>query len=235
MLTSSFYRSIGCGHMNCPLSVPAIKNEAMGVSPFCGENPLAAQLLLLLTMTESVEYVSCFLNQALHNVGLPHLVYTCLVWSIPHISQLNTEGPLLIMGDLNAHLGCRSEKCATQDRNQKGSMWNSVILEHNLHSVSLGSLVSSPSYTYSSGEYFSTIDFVLANLDALRGIFSCVTRRSSTEHIWSPTSKLFCGSFSPEYEISPAFPTQPLDWKIGAKYFHTINLQMPVTTLPVLL
>ena len=22
---------------------------------------------------------------------------------------------------------------------------------------------------------------------------------------------------------SPAFPTQPLDWKVGAKYFHTIK------------
>ena len=50
-----------------------------------------------------------------------------------------------------------------------------LISERNLHNVSLGSLSSGPSYTYSSGENFSTIDFAIANLDALRGILSCVT------------------------------------------------------------
>ena len=103
-------------------------------------------------------------------------------------------------------------------------MWNSVISEHNLHNVSVGSLASSPLYTYSSGDNFSTIDFAIANLDALRGIFSCVTLEdhplNTSDHL--PLS-CFVETSHLRNEISSAFPTQPLDWKVGAKYFHTIN------------
>ena len=90
-------------------------------------------------------------------------------------------------------------------------MWNSVISEHNLHSVSLGSLASGPAYTYSSGQSFSIIGFAIANLDALRGIFSCVTLEdhplNTSDHL--PLS--FFMEFSDlRYEISPVLPTQPL-------------------------
>ena len=47
----------------------------------------------------------------------PQDTYTSYLEDVEHlISQLNTEGPLLIMGDLNAHLGCRSEEFASQER-----------------------------------------------------------------------------------------------------------------------
>ena len=155
----------------------------------------------------------------------PQDTYTSYLEDVEHlISQLNTEGPLLIMGDLNAHLSSRYEEFANQDGNQRGSMWNSVISEHNFHNVSLGSFASGPSYTYSSGENFSTIDFAIANLDAVRGISSCGTLEY---HPLNTSDHLLLSCFVEishlRNEISPAFPTQPLDWKDGAKYFHTIK------------
>ena len=66
-------------------------------------------------------------------------------------------------------------------------LWNNIISEHNLSNVSLGSLSSGATYTYSSGVNTSTIDYVLANQDAFKGISSCVTLEdhplNSSDHL----------------------------------------------------
>ena len=94
-------------------------------------------------------------------------------WSSPYIhvvqSTSTVQSPAFTMtGPMNSPNACALACTAHtgQDRNQRGGMWNSVISEHNLHNVCLGSLASGPSYTYSCGENFSTIDLALANLDA---------------------------------------------------------------------
>ena len=57
------------------------------------------------------------------------------------------DGPVLIVGDLNAHLGSRND-LNTNHTNHRGMQWNAVISEHNLSNVSLGSLSSGATYTY---------------------------------------------------------------------------------------
>ena len=91
------------------------------------------------------------------------------------VSQVETDGPLLIVGDLNAHLGSTTIDRGINHTNHRGRLWNNFISEHNLCNVSMGSLSSGAAYTYSSGDFTSTIDYVLTIQDAHRGVLSCVT------------------------------------------------------------
>ena len=103
-------------------------------------------------------------------------VYSSYLETAEHlISQFGSDGSLLIVGDLNAHLGFPRNDFDTNYVNHRGMLWNNIISDSNLSNVSLGSLSSGSTYTYSSGKHKSIIDYVLANQDALRGISSCVT------------------------------------------------------------
>ena len=103
----------------------------------------------------------------------PQEVYSSYLSSVEHaISQLNTQGPLLIMGDLNAHLGDRTEANTT---NPRGVLWNNMLDAHSLVNVSLGPLATGTPYTYSSGGCFTLLDFTVSNIDASRGISSSCT------------------------------------------------------------
>ena len=62
-----------------------------------------------------------------------------------HISQLS-HNPMLIMGDLNAHLNVSSS-----DHNRRGAMWNNLIETYQLCDLSTSQLASSPGFTYFSG------------------------------------------------------------------------------------
>ena len=127
------------------------------------------------------------------------------------------------MGDLNAHLGSRND-LNTNHTNHRGMQWNAVISEHNLSNVSLGSLSSGATYTFSSGENASTIDYVLANQDALRGISSCVTLEdhplNSSDHL-----AINCAINSSHLRRvpPPAFPSQPLNWAGQENQLHTLK------------
>ena len=75
-------------------------------------------------------------------------IYSSYLESVEHcISQFESDGPVLIVGDLNAHLGSRND-LNTNHTNHRGMQWNAVISEHNLSNVSLGSLSSGATYTY---------------------------------------------------------------------------------------
>ena len=78
----------------------------------------------------------------------PQESYLCYLQSVEHIiTQLDADGPLLLLGDLNAHLGRRSDVNQT---NHKEEHWNNLISNYNLPNVPLGSLASGPVHTFQS-------------------------------------------------------------------------------------
>ena len=64
------------------------------------------------------------------------------------ISQLTAVGPLIVAGDVNAHIGSADDGKAP---NNRGGMWNSLIDEYSLYSATIGCQYSGPSCTYASG------------------------------------------------------------------------------------
>ena len=74
------------------------------------------------------------------------------------VSQFTDDGPLLVVGDFNAHLGSKDPD-TPQTCNPRGRQWLSLIDSLSLHNVSLSSLSTGPSYTYTSGGHTTTIDY----------------------------------------------------------------------------
>ena len=118
------------------------------------------------------------------------------------------------MGDLNAHLGS-TENDSASACNSRGKKWLDLIESHSLCNISLSSLSSRPSYTYSSGGYFSTIDYVLGNYDAVGGISSLEGHPLNTsDHL--PISCTLDFTYV-RHPMPAAFPSQPLDWHLASK------------------
>ena len=78
---------------------------------------------------------------------------------------------------------CRTTHCSlllqaismcndAQETNHRGNMWKRLIESHNLCNISLSSGVT---YTYSSGDHFTTVDYMLGDQDCVGGISSCTT------------------------------------------------------------
>ena len=140
------------------------------------------------------------------------------------------------MGDLNAHLGSRDldTLCypVTQPCNSRGRQWHSLTETHLLHNVSLSSLASGHSSTYSSGGHTSTIDYVLGNDDALRGVSSCVTLDdhplNTSDHL-----AIFCtlDLTHIRHPVTSAFLSQPLDWHQARGSEALFNMLGPAMTL----
>ena len=93
------------------------------------------------------------------NAAQPQDVYDSYFDSVDHcISQLSKKGPLLVLGDLNAHLGSRD----TSVINSRGNKWIKMIDEHSLINTSLCSIAFGPTYTYTSGGNFTIIDYIIS-------------------------------------------------------------------------
>ena len=125
---------------------------------------------------KSVERCLSILGVYMPNAAQPQDVYDSYFDSVDHcISQLSNKGPLLVLGDLNAHLGSRD----TSVINSRGNKWIKLIDEHSLINASLCCIASGPTYTYTSGGNSTIIDYIISNSDTFRGISSCSTLEES--------------------------------------------------------
>ena len=81
-----------------------------------------------------------------------------------------SHNPLLIMGDLNAHLNVSSS-----DHNRRGAVWNNLIETYQLCDLSTSQLAFSPGFTYYSGARHTTIEYIFGNQEAAQSVTSCQT------------------------------------------------------------
>ena len=153
----------------------------------------------------------------------PQYLFSCYLETVEHlISRFKSDGPLIVVGDLNAHLGSRDPEVKNAC-NGRGLEWNTIIHTYFFHNVSLGCLSSGPTYTYSSCGNISTFDYVIANQDAARGINTCVTLEdhplNTSDHI--PVTCSYPRAL--HSQIIPAFSSQILNWAQGETSLSTIN------------
>ena len=100
------------------------------------------------------------------------------------ISDSQPMGPVVVLGDFNAHLS--GAKCAGE-QNLQGVMLQEVLEWCELSAVSQGALSSGPDYTYYSGDVRTTIDYILMDVDAASMMLSCYTHSmedlNTSDHI----------------------------------------------------
>ena len=93
-----------------------------------------------------------------------------------------------------------------------------MIDEHSLINVSLCSIASGPTHTYTSGGYSTTIDYIISNSDAFWGISNCSTLK---EHPLNTSDHLpiTCSLNLTHIRVSPMpiFPRSNLDWSTAVK------------------
>ena len=95
------------------------------------------------------------------------------------VSEHQPHGPVIIMGDFNAHLGTLGGERGTGQPNQQGILLHQLIARCNLYAVSLSSLSQGPAYTFQNSVSQTTVDYVLANHDATEYIRHCYTHDSA--------------------------------------------------------
>ena len=91
------------------------------------------------------------------------------------ISDSILLGPVIILGDFNAHRGSLGGVRGTGDSNLQGILLSDVMNRHNLCAVSQCEWASGPLHTYVSGNSMTTVDYIIASPDAISTISSCKT------------------------------------------------------------
>ena len=86
---------------------------------------------------------------------------------------------MVIAGDFNAHLGTLAGPRGSGPPNQRGFALKDFIDRNELFVASHCSLSHGPSYTYHSGRYFSTIDYIIVNGPCSSLLTSC---QAITDH-----------------------------------------------------
>ena len=95
------------------------------------------------------------------------------------ISEHQQHGPMVIMGDFNAHLGTLGGGTGIGKPNQQAILLHQLIARCNLHAVSLSSLSQGPQYTFQNSVSQTTVDYILVSHDTTEYIQQCFTHNSA--------------------------------------------------------
>ena len=86
------------------------------------------------------------------------------------VSESELLGPVIVLGDFNAHLG---GYVGAGEPNVQGVLLQEVVERLQLSAVSPESLASGPGYTYLSGDVRTIVDYVLMDVEAVSLMSSC--------------------------------------------------------------
>ena len=126
-------------------------------------------------------------------------------------------GPVVVLGDFNAHLGTLGGERGKGSSNLQGMLLSEVMDRCNLSAVSLSSLATGPAFTYISGDVKTTVDYALADFEAASLISSCQTLPmddlNTSDHL-PLVLELNCVSHKPNngLQVSPQ-----IDWEQAKK------------------
>ena len=122
------------------------------------------------------------------------------------ISALESRGPTIILGDLNAHLNDASPDIRAQ-------ILLDVIHNYDLCIMSLSSISTGPGYTFFSGNGRTTVDYILANTCISHRIPKCYTHGhhelNFSDHL--PLSVVL--SASQVSEMTTTAASSKINWK----------------------
>ena len=102
------------------------------------------------------------------------------------LSQLPSNDPIVVMGDLNCHLGHFLVAPI-----HRGVLWKELLDRHSLFVASLGALSTGQIHTHSSGDHSTTPDYVIGNVALAEMLQSCERRQKGILH-----ARVLCSKFS---------------------------------------
>ena len=88
------------------------------------------------------------------------------------ISRITPKVPIIVLGDLNCHLGCLGGVRSNNEPNDRRVLWKNIIDRHSLFVVSMGALVSGPVHNI-SGQSSTTLDYIVGNTASTSFLQSC--------------------------------------------------------------
>ena len=94
------------------------------------------------------------------------------------MTEYQQSGPVVIMGDFNAHLGKLGGERGVGEPNHQGILLYELLTRCNLYAVSLSALSKGPQYTFQNNVSQTTVDYILASHDTSDYIHRCFTHCS---------------------------------------------------------
>ena len=133
------------------------------------------------------------------------------------ISNTSCSSPLLVVGDLNCHLGHAGGPRSLAEPNHRGMQWKNILDSHSLYVPSLSQLATGPVHTFSSGSNSTTLDYIIGNFITSTVMVSCKVGEehplNTSDHL-PITSKL---NLSLLTTVSPSSENVVLDWTSAIK------------------
>ena len=98
------------------------------------------------------------------------------------VSEHQPHGPVIVMGDFNAHLGTLGGERGMGQPNQQGILLHQLITRCSLYAVSQASLSQGPLYTFQNSVSQTTVDYVLTSHNVTEYIRHCYTHDTSPQN-----------------------------------------------------
>ena len=126
--------------------------------------------------------------------------------------RVDSNSSLLVVDDLNCHLGQAGGPRSLAEPNHRGMQWKDLIDSHSLYVPSLSHLATGPVNTYSSGSNSTTPDYIIGNFTTSTVMVAC---RVEEEHPLNTSNHLPISSKS-SLSMLTTVSTAPnhiaLDW-----------------------
>ena len=135
------------------------------------------------------------------------------------VSESEHLGPVVVLGDFNAHLGRLGGGRGAGDPNVQGVLLQEFMERSNLSAVSLGCIASGPVYTYCSGDVHTTVDYVLADVEATSLMSSChthpMTDLNTSDHLPQSVTFMYDACAQDAETVTDGLPR--IDWDQARK------------------
>ena len=137
--------------------------------------------------------------------------------TIEDLVNKHNQGPVIIAGDFNAHVGPNREPRGLDSQNHHGKFLMDLVINNDLFFSSLSSLATGPAHTYSSGNTKTTTDYIIVDAPL---ISKCSTLDfhplNSSDHLPLSITLLL-----PTVPTVRAPPSTRLDWPTAVRIKST--------------
>ena len=97
-------------------------------------------------------------------------------------NALKSNGPILLVGDFNAHLSNEIGN-SSSSRNQQSTLLSDFLQQNDLFVASTCCLATGPKYTFYSNTYKTTVDYILADSSLANNLVSCFVHINLSDHL----------------------------------------------------